>query len=79
MTVSPIRAIAAAAEGGTVQPGVLPPGLIVTATGQVVGFQPGSSSQLAQSAGMIRAQHLPVFAAGPGHAKADDHPSGRCP
>ena len=51
MTISPIRSIAAAAEGGTVQPSVLPPGLITTASGQVVGFQPGGISPLAQSAG----------------------------
>ena len=44
MTISPIRSIAAAAEGGTLQPGVLPPGLIVTASGQVVGFQAGGIS-----------------------------------
>ena len=51
MTISPIRAIAAAAEGGTLQPRALPPGLITTATGQVVGFSAGGISPLAQSAG----------------------------
>jgi hypothetical protein len=78
MTISPLRAIAEAAEGATLQPRVLPLGPVITASGQVVGFQPGSISQLAQSAG-IAAQHLPAFCAGPGHAKADDHPPGRGP
>ena len=43
MTISPIRSLAEAAEGDILQPLALPPGPIVTATGQVVGFFPAPS------------------------------------
>jgi hypothetical protein len=78
MTISPLRSVAEAAEGNIPQPDALPLGPIVTASGQVVGFQAGGISPLAQSAG-IPAQHLPVYGAAPGHPKADDHPPGRGP
>ena len=76
MTVSPLRSVAEAAEGNILQPSVLPPGPIITPSGQVVGFHVGGISPLAQSAD-VPTQHLPVAAAG--HPKADDHPAGRCP
>jgi len=78
MTIDPLRIAAEAAEGTTVQPDVLPPGPIVTASGQVVGFHVGNIASFAQSAG-IPTRHLPVSMAGLGHAKADDHPPGRGP
>ena len=52
MTVSPIRSLAEAAEGATVQPGALPPGPIVTASpARLSGFRSAASARSPRARG----------------------------